>query len=191
MSATHVYRMATPRKRQLSRNMGKFLVEFGRRPKIEEPIAGFINGYSAKLIMLNRFDWSTFKLDGYTVLRVKDIKTQRFFSHNSSWAKKAIRKLKIQPQMLPEISVESWSEVVRIGTQYFPLITLHCEIAYPNECYIGHLLEITSKRIVIDNLDTKAKWTGPRTFELNQITRIDYGSGYETALAAVAASRPR
>ena len=175
--------------RQLSRNRGATLVEFGRRPKIKEPIAGFINCYSESLITLQRLDWSTFGLDGYTVLRIRDIQSQRFFSRDSFWAKRAIKKLKIKPKMLPNISVQTWAEAVDVGVKYFPLITLRCEIHYPDECYIGYPLEVTARKIVIDNLDTRAKWTGPRNFKLSQITRIDFGSGYEMALASVAALR--
>jgi hypothetical protein len=50
-------------------------------------------------------------------------------------------------------------------------------------------LETTNKILVLDNLDPDAKWTGPWSFKLNEITRIDFGGGYERALAATAPKR--
>jgi hypothetical protein len=176
-------------RRQLSKHKGKTLVELCRRPKIKERIAGFVVGYSESLILLHRLDWNTFILDGYTILRDKDVKKKRFFTRSSYWQNKAIKKLGLRSKPLPGLALRDWCEAIGGISRRFPLIHLEREIAYPRECYIGAPLETINKILVLDNLDPDAKWTGPWSFKLNEITRIDFGGGYERALAATAPKR--
>ncbi len=173
-------------RRLLSKHKGKTLVELCRRPKIEERIAGFIVDYSETLLLLHRFDWNTFTLDGYSLLRDKDVKAKRFFTRDSCWQNRAIKKLKLQPKAISSLTLTNLPETVAAISQQFPLLHIECEIAFPDECYIGVPLEFTNKLLIFDNLDPDAEWTGPWSQKINQITRIDFGGGYERALALTA-----
>jgi hypothetical protein len=44
--------------------------------------------------------------------------------------------------------------------------------------------------VTIDDLDCNAEWSGPRQLKFSDITRVDFGGGYEKALAATAPKRP-
>jgi hypothetical protein len=184
MAATRVpvCSMAPAWRRILKRHLGKTLIEFCRRPQIEERIAGFVVGFSSELILLHRFDWNTYTLDGYTILRDADIKQKRIFSRKSYWQTKAIQKSKIRPHALL-IRLASWEEAVGDIAQKFPLI--HVE----RECWIGFPIEVNSQKFVIDNLSPSAEWTGPYRMKTADVTRVDFGGGYERALALTAPKR--
>lgn len=175
--------------RLLSKHKGKTLVEFCRRPKVQEQIAGFVVGFSDSLILLHRLDWNTFTLDGYTILRNKDVKRQRAFNRSSYWPNKAIKKFKLRPKALPDFPLSNMTEAISGISKLFPIIHVECEIAYPDECQIGVPLEITKKFLVLDTLSFYSEWTGPWSIKLDQITRIDFGGGYERALAVTAPKR--
>ncbi len=170
----------------LSRYRGRTLVEFCRRPAIEERIAGFVIDFSDALILLHRLDWDTFSLNGYVIVRDDDIVQKRFFSRTSYWQYRAIEKLRLRPKPVPGLKLMDWPEAMESVSSKFQLITIHREIKRPDECYIGRLLHTTEKTVVIDNLDTCAEWTGPRRFKLHEVTRLDFEGGYERALALTA-----
>jgi len=176
-------------RRLLSKHKGKTLVELCRRPKIQEQIAGFVVGFSESLILLHRLDWNTFTLDGYTILRNKDIKKQRAFNRNSYWPNKAVKKFKLQPTAVPGLELKTWPEAISRISQLFPIIHTECEIADPGFCQIGVPLEITKKLLRLDTLSFNSEWDGPAKIKLDQITRIDFGGGYERALAATTPKR--
>jgi hypothetical protein len=176
-------------RRLLNKHKGKTLVELCRRPKIEERISGFVVDFSDDLILLHRLDWNTFSLDGYTLLRDDDIQAKRFYSHDAYWPKRAIEKFKLQSRQVSGLKIGALPETIIEISKKFPLIHVERELRFPGECWIGTALEVTDKLLVLDNLNPDAEWTGPYRIKLGDITRIDFGGGYEKALAATAPKR--
>jgi hypothetical protein len=178
-------------RRLLSKHKGKTLVELCRRPKIQERIAGFVVGFSNELLLLHRLDWATFTLDGYIILRDSDVKNKRFFTRDSYWQSKAIQKLMLRPKALTGLTLNSLPEAINSISEQFPLISVESEIVRSDVAYIGVPLKFTPKLLVLDDLNCNAEWSGPRNLPLSQITRVDFGGGYERALAATAPKRNR
>jgi hypothetical protein len=56
---------------------------------------------------------------------------------------------------------------------------------------IGPLISMTKATFTIDDLDSNAEWTGPRRLKFSDVTRVDFGGGYEHALAVTAPKRPK
>lgn len=183
--------MAPAWRRLLAKHEGKTLVEICRRPRIKERIAGFVVGFSSELILLHRLDWNTFTLDGYTLLKNRDVKQMRCFTRASYWQLRAIQKLRLRPRRLSGIHLKNWAEAMDGVAKKFPVIHVEREIKYQNECWIGAPLEINSKQFEIDYLDPEAKWTGPYGMKTSDVTRVDFGGGYERALAMTAPKRPQ
>jgi hypothetical protein len=175
-------------RRKFSKYKNNPLLDLCRRPKIEERIAGFVVDFSDELILLHRLDWNTFTLDGYTLLRRKDVKHQRVFTQ-TSWPNRAIKSLKLRPKILPHIPLGSWSEAIIEVSLRFPLIHVERELVYPDECHLGVALKLSDKLLTLDCLNFDSEWAGPYSIKLNQITRIDFGGGYERALALTAPKR--
>jgi hypothetical protein len=181
--------MSAAWRRIFLRNKGKALIEFSRRPRIEEKIAGFVVDISPNLVLLHRLDWSTFKMDGYCVLRLVDVKDYRLFD-GKSWQNRAVQKLKIRSKKPGKIRLHSWPELIEDAARHFPLLTFHRERKFPNELWIGVPLTASSSLVTYDDIDPKAKWTGSYSLKTREITRIDFDAGYERALALTAPKRP-
>jgi signal recognition particle subunit SEC65 len=178
-------------RRKLRQHEGKTLVELCRRPRIKERITGFIVGYSDNWILLHRLDWNAFVLDGYSLVRHADVENLRIFSRRENWPKRAVEKLRLLPKRIVKVSVENLADAIVDISKKFPLIHVERELKYPGECWIGYPFETKSQKLVLENLDHLATWTGHYSIMLKDITRVDFGGGYERALALTAPSRPR
>jgi hypothetical protein len=133
----------------------------------------------------------TFSLNGYTVLRDADIGGGRFFDSAVFWQHRAARHLKMKPILPVGIVLESIPTLLESISLQYPLMALHPERSKPDVCYIGSLLSVAKATCTIDDLSSNAIWSGPRRLRFNDITRIDFGGGYEGALAIAAPKRPK
>ena len=167
------------------------LFEVKRRIKDVGSTTGFIVGFSDSLLMFHRLDMDTFRLNGYTVLREEDVSQYRSFTKAAFWQARAVKHFQLKPVRPAGVCVDSVPELIRSVAEHYPLITFHPEKKKPDVCYIGPLISMTEHTFTIEDLDCNGEWSGPRRMKFNDITRIDFGGGYEEALAATAPSRPK
>jgi hypothetical protein len=160
----------------------KYLIEFDRRPQIYERIAGFVLDFSDSLILLHLLEWNTFTLNGYIVIREQDINNYRVFGKPTYWQNKAARKNRLKP-INPRISIDSFEDGISSASKSFPLIAIKKELVAENKRFIGRLAGFTSKTVTIHGLNPSAEWIKKSRFNLAEITRIQFGGGYERALA--------
>ena len=139
--------------------------------------------FSDEFILLHRFDDNPFQLDGYALLRNKDVKQKRFFTRPDFWMNRAIRKYGIRPKRLSGIKLTNWSDAVHSIAKKVPLIHVEREIMSPDACWIGIPLNVDRRNFEIECLSTDAKWIGPYSMKTSDVTRIDFDGGYERALA--------
>ncbi len=180
--------MKTAFQRQLPRHRGH-LLEVKRIPKGIDRITGFAVAWSSEVVLFHRFDWDTFQLNGYTAVREPDISAFRFFSRSGHWQFRAAVALKLQPIVPAGIEVSSIASLITSAAASFPLLSFHPEIRDRDVCYIGPVLKLTAQTCLIDDLGPGAEWSGARRLRLADITRIDFGGGYEQALAMTAPKR--
>lgn len=173
----------------LKRHHGSHLFEVRSAIKGAGRTMGFIVGFSDDLIILNVLDIDTFRLNGYTAIRTEDLKDYRDFNKDKFWQNRAARLLKLSPVRPAGISLTSIPELLASIAKRYSLITIHPERTKPGVCYIGPLLAITDLTFTIDDLDCNAEWTGPRRLKFSEVTRVDFGGGYEEALALTAPKR--
>ena len=160
----------------------KFLIEFDRRPQISDRIAGFILDFNDSLILLHLLEWNTFTLNGYIVIRERDINRQMVFDKKDYWQNKAAKVNGLKP-VHPGVSIASLEEAIKSASKAFPLITIQKELVVDDACWIGTLAGFTAKTIAIHHLNPNAEWRGKNKFNLKDITRLAFGDGYDTALA--------
>lgn len=175
----------------LKRHSGRHLFEVRSRIKGSGRTMGFVVGFSENLILFHVVNMDDFRLNGYNVIRIDDVKEYRAFDKSEFWQSRAVRRLRLKPVRPIGISLSSFPELLESITKRYPLITLHLEKTKPKLCYIGPLLSMAKATFTIDDLDSNAEWSGPRRFKFKDITRVDFGGGYEKALAATAPKRPR
>lgn len=173
----------------LRKHRMKHLFQVKRRKKNLGRISGYVVDVSESLILLQRFDWDTFQLNGYSVICSDDIASYRFFDKKKYWQFRAIQHLKLKPKAPAGISASSLPVLLKSAAKIFPLLTIHRDKINNEVCYIGKLTAVSHKTFTIEDLNCNAEWTGSRQFRFADVTMVDFGGGYENALAATAPKR--
>lgn len=107
---------------------------------------------------------------------------RRGLEHRRSWPAQA-------PRTRLNLS-EGTDALIVSAASYFPLITLYAEHEDPYHCFIGRPISWSPERLRWQEMDLAAVWSEePCEWELDAITRVDFGGRYEAALARVAELR--
>src|SRR5262245_23249780 len=171
----------------------KHLLEVKRTPRVLGGISGFVIDVSPTfggLLLVHRLDWDTFRLNGYSVLTMESISHYRIFDRAANWQHRAARRLQLAPKCPMGVSLQELPvSLVSIAKRY-PLLTIYVEKQNPEVCYVGSLFILMGRTFTIQELDCNAEWCGLRRFRYADVTRIDFGGGYEAALAAAASRKP-
>ena len=150
---------------------------------------GFVVDFSPDLILFHVVDSATLKLNGYTVIRDEDVSDYRAFNKPGFWQAKVVKNLGLKPISPDGISLSSLPDLLKSIDDRYPLITIHPEKKKPDVCYIGPLLSLSKLTFTIDDLNSSARWTGPRRIRYADVTRVEFDGGYEQGLAAIAPKR--
>ena len=173
----------------LKRQGGKHLFEVRSAIKSAGSTMGFIVGFSEKLILFHVLGTDIFRLNGYSAIRIEDVKEYRDFNKDEFWQNRAVRHFKLSPVRPAGILLNSVPELLATISKRYPLITIHAERTKPDICYIGPLLSMTEATFTIDDLDCNAEWIGSRRLRFADVTRVDFGGGCEEARAVTAPKR--
>jgi hypothetical protein len=163
------------------------IVKIDRSPEIEDKIEGYVVGVSELFVMLHALDPDYINLNGYIVLRAEDIHRYRIRDDYEFFLNRALKLKGIQPVPQPEIDLSSFPTLLASANAHFPLVTIHREIMDAEICFIGRVQKLTDKTVTLEEISPAAKWERTRRYNFKDITRIDFGGGYEEALALVAA----
>jgi hypothetical protein len=162
------------------------IVRIDRSPEIEDEMDGYVVGVSELFVMLHVLDPDVMNLNGYIVLRREDIRRYRIRDDGEFFLHRALKLKGIEPVLQPQINLLDFPELLASANERFPLITIHREIMNPETCFIGRVQKQTDKTVTLEEISPAAKWERTRRYNFKDITRIDFGGGYEEALALVA-----
>lgn len=166
------------------------VVDF-KRPKIDDhELRGFVLDYSDSLTLLNVLDYD-FYLNGFTVIRNSDIASYRVYDKDDYFLNMALRLKSIKPARKPKIDLSNWESVLRTAQKIFPLLTIHREAISKDVCYIGRLVSNTEKTFTLYDIDPDANWDRTYRRKFADLTKVDFGGGYEDALWRVAKEENR
>ena len=170
----------------LRKHRMKHLVELEMRPRKLGKLAGFVMHITDDMILLHGLEKDGFRLNGYYVVCQKMVGRYRVFSKPEYWQFRAIEHFRIKPKQPRGISLQSLPILLRSIAENYPLITIHREKIDSEVCFIGRLKNMAGTSFTLEDLDCNAEWSGPRRIKFNDVTRVDFGGGYESALAATA-----
>lgn len=163
------------------------IVRIDRSPQIEDEIDGYVVGVSDLFLLLHSIDPNYINLNGYIVLRAQDVHRYRIRDDSEFFLNRAFHLKGIQPVPQSEINLSSFRELLDSANLLFPLVTIHRELMDAEICFIGCGQKLTDKTVTLKEINPAAKWEQTRRYNFKDITRIDFGGGYEEALALVAA----
>jgi hypothetical protein len=161
------------------------IVDF-RRPKLDEGyLRGFVLDHSDNLTLLNVID-DNFRLNGFTVFRNSDVTGYRNYDSKNYFLNRALRLKLIAPEGKPRVDLTNWKTLLRSAQKLFPLITVHRETISDGICFIGRVVSVSDKMFTLYDIDPDAEWDRPYRRKLSDLTKVDFGGGYEDALWRVA-----
>ena len=128
--------------------------------------------------------------NGFTVVRIADISEIEAPHECADFIEEALR-LRDEVSAAPGVSLTDIGAALRTAGRLFPLVVIHREVAEPETCRIGRVQKVTKDSVSLLEIGPDAEWeTEPSSFALEEITRVDFGGGYEEALALVGGKGP-
>ena len=128
-------------------------------------------------------------LNGFLCLRLRDVRNLQVPAKYAAFIEAALKKRGQRKPQKPRVRVSGLPELLLSANAAFPLVTIHRENADPEVCHIGRVVGLRRGRVALLEIGPDATWDAkPEEYSLNQITRIDFGGGYEEALHLVGGS---
>jgi hypothetical protein len=170
----------------------KCLVRINRQPLEDITDYGFILDYNDDFMLVNTFDFDANVVTGFSIYAISTIKEIKAHVDENSFESIFVKLNKIKPKKNPSILIDSIQTILKTVTENFPLIVIHCEKKDNEICWIGKLVEIKDNSFLMLEIDTNADWhEKPSKFKFKDVTKIDFGGGYENNLALVAEYREK
>ncbi len=162
------------------------LVKINRAPIDEHPLEGFLLERAKDLILLNLVNTDVVCLNGYSVIHRRDVRKLKV-QGKDAFLIRALRLKNISPSRPSGVSIASWPNLLESLTREFSLFTIHQEWLDNEVCFVGRLATVSASTFGLKEIDPDARWTRSRSYKFKDLTKVDFGGGYEDALARLAA----
>lgn len=159
------------------------MVRLDRKPIDNFSLDGFVIGISEKLLCLHVVDGKTLMLNGYSIVRLSDIRSYQV--DETAFIDRALRLLGRVPIVPDGLDLSGWGPLLNSVQPKYPLVAISTEKDAPRCLFIGRLADRTKRSVVIEAVDVSGHWEGQQEFAYKDITMVDLGDGYVNALAAV------
>lgn len=126
------------------------------------------------------------RLEGYVILRVDDITEVQSDFEECQFIQKALQLRRMEPERPVLIDLKSIETILSSISEHYSLMVVHREEVGENQFCIGEVESIADKTFSLREIDHDAKWVGSKRIRFEEVTRIEFDGGYETALAQVA-----
>ncbi len=154
-------------------------------------LEGFVVGLGHEWVALARLS-DTIELDGWTLLRLHDLSSVKITPDREAFAIRALEAREQWPPAAPPVRLDDVADVISDVTGIAPMLSVHCELDRPDVCWVGAVRRLEGKTLRLLEVTTQAGWArAESSFDLDDVTRLDIGGGYEEALHLVAGAPPR
>ncbi len=127
------------------------------------------------------------RFNGFQVFRIRDVRNLLVPHRHAPFVEEWLR---LSRQRVPSrrgVRATGVGALLKAASRAFRLVTVHREKADPDVCHIGQVIAVDKKSVTLREIDPDAHWDAqPCCYRLAEITRLDFGGGYEEALASVA-----
>ena len=157
------------------------LVEIARTKGMDSPVVGHLWPTTGRIALLSEVD-EGLELNGLTFMRKNQIG-----SIKSSFSRR-----KFYSALLPRFvnrtlvrlrgsinSTNDWGQVTSWIQAHAVLVAVHCELADPDICYVGLIVNSGAKLISLQPISSNGKWiTTNQLIELGSISKIEVSNRY-------------
>lgn len=147
----------------------------------DEKLAGYIVSLSEAFVLLHVLQ-DGMTLHGYLALPLQEIKSVRVLDDHDSFCDRALKVKAIFPQAQPDILLLDFSGLLSSANAHFPLVAVHQERQDRGCCFIGRVEKLKKRSFILHKIDPAAQWIDSEKFVYKDITRVEFGGGYEEAL---------
>jgi hypothetical protein len=161
------------------------LIRIDRRIKKADRLEGYLVGLGKRwaLLHLVSHDWF---LNGYTAIRIRDVKRVRRWDEGSEFPARALAHFGQTALPVCGIELDSTRSLIESTAQRSPLVTIFTEYRRPDVCYIGKPVAMGRRKLRMVQIDPGAVWRRkPTKWDLREVSRVEFGGRYEQALAAL------
>lgn len=152
-----------------------------KRPCDAHRTNGYVARVGADLLLLQLVD-DRIRYDGFQVLRRVDVPEVVAYPY-AKFVETVLARRSQKKAAVPRIRLSSLEHAIRDSGRHFPLIAIHREEVDPDVCHIGAVHEVRKGRVWLQEIDPAGCWdTTLSDYATREITRIDFGGGYEDAL---------
>lgn len=159
-----------------------------RRLARDELIEGFVVGLTGDWVLIATLS-DDVKLDGFSALRLADLRLVRVRSAAQSLTAKLLQLDEQWPPTAPEgVDLSSTERLVATSAERFGLVGLSYEHVRAGALFIGVPGRVTKRnRLELRTVSPQAVWDpGVMTWPLREVTGVTFGSAYNAALLRVA-----
>ena len=153
-------------------------------------LEGFVVGIGQKWVALQRLS-DRVAFEGWHLIRVKDVQAVSIDPDPECFEVKALKARSLWPPSAPELSLDDVVRAVDSASAVTAMVSVFDEFDRPGACWIGDVTSLDDSKLHLLEVNTRGGWARkPRTFDPADVTRIDFGGGYEEALSLVAGPPP-
>lgn len=151
---------------------------------------GYVIDVGAELLLLLRIS-EEIRFNGFAVLRVRDITEVDAPYEHADFVEAALRRREECASSAPEVDLDSFEAVLRTAGKLFPVVTVHRDEVEPESCEIGKVVRVSSESVSLLEIGPDADWARqPTQYAVSEITKLEFGGGYEEALVLVGGEPP-
>ena len=144
--------------------------------------SGILMDVSRELLLLQVIS-DQINLNGFQIIRRSDISHIERPIPQQDFLMKALKLRGQEPQHPGIINLDSIEKALRTVARLKPLVTVYQEITDPSVCWIGRMNKIDNDLLYLQCISPEARLEGSLDmFDIESITRIDFGGSYEDAL---------
>ncbi|WP_454761914.1 hypothetical protein [Caulobacter segnis] len=162
----------------------RLLMRFHRRFE-DGWVRGYVVGIGPEFLMLCEVS-DHLRFNGFGCYRLAEVKNLQPAPY-PEFVETALEKLgEVQPET-PAVALNSIDDIVTTAGNLFPVITAYSEA----QVHIGAVVSLDGGVVWMRDIGPDAAWDPqPSARRLDDLTRIDFGGAYETALALVGGPPP-
>jgi hypothetical protein len=127
--------------------------------------------------------------NGFSCFRLSDVRKLESPHEYAAFVEAVLSKRGERMPKKPRVSVASIEELLVSAGRAFALVTIHREQVNPDVRQIGRVIGVANGRVELLQIGPDASWDDePKIYRLSEITRVEFGGDYETALQLVGGS---
>jgi hypothetical protein len=143
---------------------------------------GYVVALSDDWVLLHAID-ANINLNGYTALPLTSIGSAQAISDAASFGPRSLRARGLLPVAEPRVRIDSLRDVLETVHPTYLLVTIHIEAIDPDVAYIGRVRQLSDEEFALEQVTPAGRWSDVEWYRYEDVTRVDFGGGYEEALA--------